>query len=398
MQLTVGYSDERAKRGFRSLRVETSRGLEELRERSERAGRASSEAWSRAGEKARREMVGIENVGRAAMVGVSAAVAIAARSVLNYAGSNSYAAGQIRAVRSEVDRLYTSIGRDLSAGGAGFLPQLIRQVDDARRAAVDLIASPFVDTGAVDSAMRTMEEQDRQAKAFEFINRRRMERRARVTRDLPVANARAEADLWVRREFETIARAQNDGLLSQSQAEAERREVVKEADLRVQYETVKLQEQARKEREREAAAEREQSTARRRALDEELQRASIAAARAAGLEDEARAAEASLRMQERLRELERSGFQGEERQRRLETIQDLFRAESSAPAAAPEPSGAFQVRSLGPGSGNLAAQVFGRGRTGNPERSIEKNTGQTVALLEQIRRILDQNGFPTILG
>jgi hypothetical protein len=110
----------------------------------ERAGAAHAQGMERAsrgmGASFQRSFLGIGNLGRTTMLGLSASVGMAGKAVNDYARKNDEVMGQLTALREASAKVWTGIGRDISAGGLDNLTAMVTKMGELREGLTDWMA------------------------------------------------------------------------------------------------------------------------------------------------------------------------------------------------------------------------------------------------------------------
>lgn len=153
------------------------------------------QAWG----KAKKEALGFENAGKAAAMGVTAAVALAGKAVADYAKQNDMVAASFERLQASGQKTWTAIGRDISAGLIGSLDTAIEKVETLRQGIVDKLANLMGgDSEGVGSAMKTTETMIKEKERNEKIRREQLRQRqadAEASGD-GVGAAKARAELF----------------------------------------------------------------------------------------------------------------------------------------------------------------------------------------------------------
>lgn len=360
----------------------------------------------------RKTFLEVGNVGRASMLGVSAAVGLAGKAIGDYAEKNSYAAAELSKVEAASSRFWTSIGRDISAGGTGPLSEFIDMLGKAREQLTDDIADNF---NGGSSAEISEEMKKAEASQKEFARERRKgeiedaskQRMLELNGDpLKVADAKANAAYKARMaEIKALgpggdtkgleAQALKEGQLiyqkaveeanQKKQAERERKEVADE-EARQQAENS----EAEKTRRREALEDaREQSDFQLKALEVERLKAD-------GQKDAADILREQLSTAEDIARVNHNDQLTMERKAEL-IVAINATSESKLKALergdTKEPNQRLYTRSVSVGANaGLLGQVFGNGGGANPMLSEAKT--QTVLL----RQIAQKVGGAAVFG
>lgn len=133
---------------------EVSAGMDRLKMK---AGGFAGE-MAKANAKVKEQLTGFKNLGPAAGAAVGAAFGLATKAVMDYADKNDLVKGSLDSLKRASAEVWTSIGRDISAGGIGGVVEFIETIDSARQASVDWIAGLFnSDVEGVGKAMKDTE-------------------------------------------------------------------------------------------------------------------------------------------------------------------------------------------------------------------------------------------------
>lgn len=155
---------------------DVSEGMDRLKRK---AGGMAAE-WAKANDKVKEQFTGFKNFGPAAMGAVTAAYGMAIRAAMDYRDKNSYINAQMEDLETASRRVWTNIGRDISAGGVAWLTDTVNLIEDVRVGLVDTLSPAFrelgdlmtgqaigngvVDDMIVGDAMRAHELMDKEAK------------------------------------------------------------------------------------------------------------------------------------------------------------------------------------------------------------------------------------------
>jgi hypothetical protein len=204
---------------FKANDRDVAAGLDRL---AVKAGGFSGE-MAKANAKVKEQLTGFKNLGPAAGAAVGAAFGLATKAVMDYADKNDLVQGSLDSLKRASADVWTSIGRDISAGGVGGVVEFIKTIDGARQATVNWIAGLFNDDA--EGVGKAMKETENLIKA-EKERRAIKEESARIEADILATSgdalgaatirARMDRDAALKRinDMGLTAGADKDGLMA----------------------------------------------------------------------------------------------------------------------------------------------------------------------------------------
>ena len=391
---TYGIDDKALAIGLKRIETLASNHQESMRKK---------EPFGEAAGRARKELLGMENVAKAAFGGIGTAVGLAVRATDDYAKKNSMVLGEVSALKREMAGLWTDIGRDLSGANRGLVEQIAlwRRLRNVVTDYLGAVGSSFINPEGPQS-LSQIRDQKTQRVAYESADvllrarSKMVELEAeRLSKGTYATQRLASAELRAKIETERGLRE-----IADLRTELERNGRKKEADLlarsvRLNAEaTVQAERQRQSDedfagrksvREKLAAAEKERASARAGAADV----LEANAMRLFGLEASERQlqiAEAQLRYDQQLRDLAADKALLEEDRARASALL-LEQRDAELGLLRAFRGGVGPGRSIALGSSANPFQVFAKGKDEEKadRKEAQKKFDKMITELRSIR-------------